>query len=40
MTPELSKYLNEQLGVVLNLKQQKWILSFLKEGFLSKNYFV
>ena len=32
MTSELSKYLNEQLGVFLNVK--------LKEGFLSKNLFV
>ena len=32
MTLELSKYLNEQLGVFLNVK--------LKEGFLSKNLFV
>ena len=25
VTSEFSKYLNEQLGVFLNVKQQKWI---------------
>ena len=39
MTSELSKYLNEQLDVFLNVKQQKWSLD-IKNGFLSKNIFV
>ena len=39
MTSELSKYLNEQLDVFLNVKQQKWS-SDIKNGFLSKNIFV
>ena len=41
MTSELSKYLNEQLDVFLNVKQQKWSqLKKLKNGFLSKNFYI
>ena len=41
MTSELWKYLNEQLGVVLNLKQEKWVyLKTQKNGFLRKIFFV
>ena len=40
MTSELSKYLNEQVGVFLNVKQQKrsWLKTEKKE-FLSENTF-
>ena len=41
MTSKLSKDLNEQLGVFLHEKQQKWSQQkTLKKGFLSKNFFV
>ena len=36
---ELLKYLNEQLGVYLNKKQQAK-MKFAKNIFLSKNFFV
>ena len=41
VTSELSKYLNEQLGVFLNVKQQKIkVAKNIKNGSLSKNFFV
>ena len=40
MTSELSKYLNEQLGVFLNVKQQKWReLKHIKKEFLNKTLY-
>ena len=38
MTSELSKYLNEQLDVFLNVEQQMQLTKNVKNGFLSKNY--
>ena len=40
MTSKLSKYSIEQLGVFVNVKQQKWSRLKTKKGFLSKNLFV
>ena len=41
MISELSKHLNEQLGVFSNVKQQKMKLAKnIKKAFLSKNVFV
>ena len=38
MTSELPKYLNDQLGVFLNVKQQKWSwLKSYKNELLRKN---
>ena len=41
MTLELLKYLTEQLGLFLNMKQTKIKLAKnIKKGFSSKNFFV
>ena len=40
MTSELSKYLNEQLGVSLNVKTSMKLAKNNEIGFLSKNDFV
>ena len=41
MTSEFSKYLNEQLGVFFNVKQQKGsLLKTRRREFLGKNVFV
>ena len=40
MTSELPKYLNEQLGVFLNVKQQKWswLKIYIKKDFQVKTF--
>ena len=40
MTSELSKCLDEQLGVFLNVKQQNEVTQNIKKGLLSKNVFM
>ena len=40
MTSRLLKYLNEQLGVFLNVKQLMKLAKNMEKGFLSKNFFL
>ena len=39
MTSELSKYLNEQVGIFLNRTTKMKLAKNMKKGFLSKNLF-
>ena len=38
MTSKLSKYLNEQLSVFLNVKQQKKLAKHIKNNFQAKTF--